>query len=106
MKHVALVFVVAAAAALVSCTSPFPAPVESDAAWAKTRYPTATVASLTEGRKLFLGRCASCHTLPEPKTHTPDRWPASVKGMADEAKLTAAEEVHVAAYLAAISARP
>lgn len=94
------------AIALVACGTPFPAPVESDVAWAKTVYPTATLASLEQGRKLFLGRCAGCHVLPEPTSHTPETWPASVKGMADEAKLTEAETIYITAYLSAVAARP
>jgi hypothetical protein len=89
----------ALALAFVACGTPFPQPVDADVAWAKTRYPTATLASLGQGRKLFLGRCAGCHVLPEPTSHAPDKWPASVKGMADEAKLTEAEEIYIAAYL-------
>lgn len=60
-----------------------------------------TVAELTQGRALFVARCASCHALPQPADYATNRWPKFVDEMAARAKLDGPEASAVLHYLLA-----
>jgi len=66
---------------------------------ARERWPDVGLAELTDGRRLFVARCGSCHTLPLPADTKPEDWPAVMERMAPLAKLTAAEAQAVERYL-------
>ncbi|MCB1231715.1 MAG: hypothetical protein KDN19_15705 [Verrucomicrobiae bacterium] len=57
--------------------------------------------SLAEGRRLYYGRCTSCHA-PEPVDgYTRAEWRSEVAHMRKRAKLTPAEEADLLAFLMA-----
>ena len=59
------------------------------------------LATLREGRALFVSRCIECHTLPAVTKHTAAEWPALIDEMAGRANLKPAERVAVLAYILA-----
>lgn len=57
--------------------------------------------SIAEGRRLYYGRCTSCHA-PEPVNgYTRAEWRSEVSHMRKRAKLTTAEEAALLAFLMA-----
>ena len=60
---------------------------------------------LTQGRALYVNRCAGCHQLPLPSARGPSEWPAVVDKMAPDAQLSDADKSLIARYLVAASAR-
>lgn len=66
----------------------------------------ASTATLEEGRRIFVGPCASCHA-PEPVSkYTLARWEGIVGEMTPKAKLTAARHDALVAYLRAAKSAP
>jgi len=57
--------------------------------------------TLESGRRLYTGRCATCHSIDPVAKHSPDRWRAIIDDMADEAELSALEKSSVLAYVLA-----
>ena len=60
------------------------------------------LATLREGRSLFVARCIECHTLPVASRFTESDWPCIVHEMGGRAKLKPAERDAVLAYILAI----
>jgi len=60
-----------------------------------------SAATLESGRRLYTGRCATCHSIDPVAKHSPDRWRAIIDDMADEAELSASEKSAVLAYVLA-----
>jgi len=58
-------------------------------------------ANLENGRRIYTGRCASCHSIDPVSKHSPDRWRAIIDDMADQAELSAMEKSAVLAYVLA-----
>lgn len=57
--------------------------------------------TLAEGRRLYVTKCAACHT-PEPVDgHTPEQWAGILPRMGKEAKLTPEQLAAVHAYVLA-----
>ena len=56
---------------------------------------------LEQGRRLYVSRCATCHSLDPLSKYTASRWREIIDDMADEAELTASEESSVLAYVLA-----
>jgi hypothetical protein len=61
------------------------------AAWASTRWPGVTPASLAEGHDLFIANCNRCHDYPDLTVIADERWPAILERMGNKADLTAAQ---------------
>jgi len=59
------------------------------------------LATLREGRTLFVSRCIECHTLPAVGKHTAAEWPALIDEMAGRANLKPEQRVAVLAYILA-----
>ena len=59
------------------------------------------LATLREGRTLFVSRCIECHTLPAVGKHTAAEWPALIDEMAGHANLKPEQRVAVLAYILA-----
>jgi mono/diheme cytochrome c family protein len=59
----------------------------------------------SQGATLFRERCSQCHSLPDPKLHTPTEWPAIVEKMRaymqsmDRKGVTGNEEKEIVSYL-------
>ncbi|MEQ1860255.1 MAG: hypothetical protein ABMA13_09985 [Chthoniobacteraceae bacterium] len=63
-----------------------------------------SAAELEGGRRLYVGRCASCHAIDPVAKYTAARWQEIVADMADEAELTPAEKSELLAYVLAARA--
>jgi mono/diheme cytochrome c family protein len=61
----------------------------------------ASMATLDSGRRLYTGRCTTCHSIDPVTKHSVDRWRAIIDEMAGEAKLSASEKSAVLAYVLA-----
>jgi hypothetical protein len=62
------------------------------------------VATLREGRKLFVSRCIECHTLPPFWHYRTEDWPNIVNSMSHRASLKPAERDAIVAYILAVRA--
>jgi hypothetical protein len=88
---------------LSSCvtTSFAPPPVTAELARAGTRQ-HAELATLREGRMLFVHRCIECHTLPPLWRYSTEDWPDIVSSMSHRASLKPAEREAIVAYILAV----
>jgi mono/diheme cytochrome c family protein len=77
-----------------------PAATEADAARAHT-----SIASLDQGRTLFMAHCGACHVPPSPSSQPISAWPGHVDEMQTRAHLTPDEASLVKQYLVTIAAR-
>jgi len=68
---------------------------------AQKRWPDSSEASLEEGRSLFTKKCKACHSLPNPKDHTPEEWTKVLPKMGKLAELDAAGRERVLRYVIA-----
>ena len=64
------------------------------------------VATLEEGRRLYTGRCAACHSVDPVTKHSPQQWHTIVDEMTPKAKLTPTEKSAVLAYIMAARQTP
>ena len=62
--------------------------------------------TLEEGRRIFTGACTACHSASPVEKHAPGEWQSIVAQMAPRAKLDAARQSALLAYLAAARATP
>lgn len=70
------------AAALGACGgSAVPVPTAADASRGSAHFPDLTLSELSQGRRLYVSRCGSCHTLKRPAELTPERWQEEVTDM-------------------------
>lgn len=92
-----------AAAVLAGCAMPNLAPPVSPAMSARAGRPASI---LEQGRRLYTGRCATCHTIDPVGKHSALRWSGIIAEMADEAKLTPTEKDAVLAYILAAREAP
>jgi mono/diheme cytochrome c family protein len=77
-----------------------PPPVTSQMLAASVRAKShANLATLGEGRTLFVHRCIECHTLPPLGHYRTDEWPGIVSSMSHRASLKPAEREAVVAYI-------
>ncbi len=85
---------------LSSCgtTSLAPPPVTAELARAGT-HQHVDLATLREGRVLFVSRCIECHTLPAVSQHGATEWPRLIDEMAGRAHLKSTERDAVLAYI-------
>jgi mono/diheme cytochrome c family protein len=63
------------------------------------------VATLNQGRTLFVHRCIECHTLPAIWKYSGEDWPRIVNDMSHRASLKPTERDAVVAYILAARAR-
>ena len=101
MKHSSLHLL--AAALLTGCAMPNLAPPVSPAMSARAGRPAGI---LEQGRRLYTGRCATCHAIDPVGKYSASRWGEIVAEMADEAKLTPAEKDAVLTYILAARETP
>ena len=89
---------------IASCTTLVPRPNAAHLHWAESHWPGMQAEDLNRGRKLFITRCAGCHTLPAPDGFGPEEWPKRVKEMVDKAELSEKEGEDIERYLSSASA--
>ncbi len=73
----------------------------SSVAWASTRWPGVTEASLTAGRDHFVAKCNGCHGYPDLAAIPEGRWPDIVERMARKSHLGTEEGTAVLHYVLA-----
>ncbi len=62
----------------------------------------ASLAQLTEGRKLYVTRCSSCHQLYKPQQFTPVIWNKNLNDMQLRAKINDEQKQLILLYLTAL----
>ena len=85
--------VLAAIAVTISCAPALYIPEKANVAAG------ADLAVLHAGRKLYVSKCGSCHTLVLPEKHTNTQWPALVASMEARSKITPDESKLILNYL-------
>lgn len=91
-------------AGLTACATLVPDPTPAQLEIAQNRWPTVTLAELTEGRKIFVNECSGCHNIPPPSELTATEWPATIQEMGKEyAKISPADIELITKYV--VSAR-
>lgn len=81
-----------------------PDPTAKHLEFAERRGYPSTLPSLKNGRRLYVNRCSSCHTLHAPSAFTPTQWPTFVLDMANNAEINEAQILDITRYLVAVSA--
>ena len=59
---------------------------------------------LENGRRIYVGRCATCHSIDPVAKYTAGRWREIVSEMADKAELNASQQANVLTYILAARA--
>ena len=85
-------------------TSAIPHPTAKNVEYAGRNGQVTSISALKVGRKLYIGRCSSCHSLTKPGALTPADWPEMVARMADNAKINPDQQRAITQYLVSISA--
>jgi hypothetical protein len=89
---------------LASCeTANYVPPVTPQMASATTHHHL-DLATLREGRTLFVNRCIECHTLPPLWRYSTEDWPEIVNSMSHRASLKPTERDAILAYIIAVRA--
>jgi mono/diheme cytochrome c family protein len=83
----------------IGCAAGIPHPTEAQVGRAQGRWPATSLASLEQGRDLYLRRCSGCHTPIAPAARAAGDWPGLVEEMAERAKLGDDEQTLVVRYL-------
>ena len=87
---------------LVSCESTnYVPPVTSQMTTAR-KGQHVDLATLREGRTLFVHRCIECHTLPVLWRYSTEDWPGIVDSMSHRASLKPADREAIVAYILAV----
>jgi len=63
------------------------------------------LAELQQGRKLLVGKCASCHRTPMPSDHTRAEWPMKLAEMSQRANLDITQRALIEKYLVTMAQR-
>jgi mono/diheme cytochrome c family protein len=98
-----LALVLAAAGLAAACAAALRHSTPADVTLVSPKWPGTTVEDLERGRRLYVRRCAGCHTLILPSAHGPDEWPVLVDAMAEKARLKPAEREDIVRFLTAVS---
>jgi hypothetical protein len=95
---------------LLSCESggyrPPPVTAKMTKIGQRPSFDSADLATLQEGRRLFVARCIECHTLPIVTRYSASEWPGLVDEMAGRANLKPSQHNAVLAYILAARAQP
>lgn len=78
---------------MFSCTSALYKPTASH------ETATASLAQLQAGRKAYVQKCGSCHTLFLPEKYTKQEWKHWLSEMQEEAKLDTLQKQQILLYL-------
>jgi len=63
------------------------------------------LASMQQGRELYIARCASCHNLYKPQTYSPAVWSHQMEEMKLQAQITEEQASLILSYLTAYQAK-
>jgi cytochrome c5 len=97
---------------IFACSPKIVAPTQADVERAVAKYPTATLAQLTQGHDLYVANCGMCHGLKNPKSESATAWPGIVEDMAGKVNKKAgagtlddAKKKNIEQYLVAMSSK-
>lgn len=87
------------------CGSALPHATQTDAVWAKSRWPRTSVAELEQGRERYAHNCAGCHNLKLPSELPAERWAPAIHEMETEhgVKLSERDQELIIRYLVTFS---
>lgn len=100
MRTRRLSWVFLGALATAACaTLPHPTPVDADRA--RGLYPEASLDTLTQGRAVYVDKCAGCHSLKLPDSQPAHEWPKLLDEMQhdEEVELAAADRHLIEQFL-------
>jgi len=86
-----------------ACAAALRQPTAADVQAVAVRWPDTGLADLERGRKTFVRRCSSCHTLILPSAHPTEEWPRLVARMAKRARLTPEQKLDITRFVVALS---
>jgi mono/diheme cytochrome c family protein len=91
--------------ALVGCGAALPEPNATHVARLRASDPSVSLGDLERGRSLYVARCASCHTLKEPRRFSAEAWVTALRKMEVEegVELETTEARDIERYLVAMS---
>lgn len=87
-------------AAIYCCTPKAMQPLtDADVERCKGYWADCSMNKLSEARRIYNGKCGTCHALYAPGARTEEQWRKIVPPMAGKAKLTVEEQTQVLAYV-------
>jgi len=90
---------------LLACNSTNYAPPVTSQMTIARKGQDVCLATLREGRTLFVHRCIECHTLPVVWHYSVEDWPKIVNSMSHRASLKPVERDAIIAYIIALRSR-
>jgi len=102
-----IVSLVLSGALLWACGGTLPPPSSTDVKSANAHWPGTTLEQLSSGRRAYLNKCGTCHSLKSGSSVPRDAWEATVNRMRAKngAQLTDEEIADIARYLYAMASR-
>jgi mono/diheme cytochrome c family protein len=90
-----------------ACGGTVPPPNPSDVKTANARWPGTTLEQLSSGRRAYLKKCGTCHSLKSEDAVPREAWEATVNRMRTKngAQLSDEEVADIARYLYAMTSR-
>jgi hypothetical protein len=98
-----LFFLCAIICLLIGCETASLAPPPVTSQMANTGGRQVSLATLQQGRNLYVSRCIECHALPAVSSHSATKWPGTVDRMSARASLKPAERDALIDYLQAVA---
>jgi mono/diheme cytochrome c family protein len=95
--------VAVAASLAAACAAALRHASSEDAVRLAPQWPGTTVEDLERGRRLYVRRCAGCHTLVLPAAHPPEEWPRLLDSMSKKARLRLEEREDIQRFLVAVA---
>lgn len=95
------------AATAWACGGTLPPPSSSDLKPVGVKWPGTTIEQLSAGRRAYLSKCGTCHSLKAESAVPKDVWETTIGRMRSKngAKLTDEEVADIARYLYAMASR-
>ncbi len=102
-----LVSLVLSSALLWACGGTLPPPSSADVKTTNAHWPGTTIEQLSSGRRAYLNKCGTCHSLKSESSVPREVWEATVSRMRAKngAQLTDEEVADIARYLYAMASR-
>jgi hypothetical protein len=94
-------------ALLWACGGTLPPPNSSDVSTANSRWPGTTLEQLSSGRRAYLKKCGTCHSLKSESSVPREAWEQTVNRMRSKngAELSDEEVANISRYLYAMGSR-
>ena len=90
---------------LAGCSSRLPVITDEQARHVAARWPQVTSGILNEGRRMYMEKCSSCHSLHVPSAFSEEQWATAMDKMQSKAHLTDEEKELIIKYIIAARKR-